>query len=278
MATKLPDFLNKAYLEKVLQKHENESIRVQDFDCKPAVAAGNNYASLLLRVNVKYIKNAEDLEKSLIIKTVVADAEMAKMVIENGIYQKELVMYDRILPKFQNLLTSHGDTEQLFSPAVFVDHERCTLIFDDLKQSGYTLANRLTGVDEKHVDLLIRKIAKFHACSMVLSYTGSENFKEFQESPFKDDDLSGTFMGSMYGAFLSQIRTWTGYEKYLVKLEKLQARLIKQTLEVFSESKFPIKVLSHGDLWTNNMMFRYNKDKTPSDLLLVRLILKFNPQ
>lgn len=273
MAIKIPDFLNKAYFERILQNHENDpSIRVQDVDYKPAVAAGNNYASLLLRTKVKYTKNDVSHEKSLIIKTVVPDVEMAKKMIENGIYTKELVMYHRILPKYQKLLTSVGDTEQLFSPALFVDTEQCTLIFDDLKEAGYTLANRLTGVDEKHVDLLIRKIAKFHACSMVLAQTGSEDFKEFKESPFKDDGLTGAFMYGMYDAFLSQIRTWTGYDKYVVKLEKLRDRLIKQTLETFSDSKFPIKVLAHGDLWVNNMMFRYNEDKTPKDLILVRLI------
>lgn len=277
METKLPEFLNKIYLETILRNHENDpSIRVQYFECHPAVAAGNNYASLLLRTNIQYNKNGNNLEKSLIIKTVVASPEMAQMVIENGIYQKEMVMYDRILPKFQKLLISVGDTETLFSPAIFVDIENCTLIFDDLKQIGYTLANRITGVDDKHVDLLIRKIAKFHACSMVLAQTGSEDFKEFLESPFKDDGLTETFMFGMYEAFLSEIRNWKGFDTYVEKLEKLQGRLLKQTIEMFSESKFPIKVLAHGDLWVNNMMFRYNEDMTPNDLLLVRRLLTLN--
>lgn len=255
MSVKLPSFLTNYYIEKALQNHYNDkSIQVQGFDYKAAVAAGNNYGSLMLRSNVKYLQNGKKLEKSIIIKTVITDPEMVKMFEDTGvnIFQNELIMYDRILPKFHKLLESVGDTDQLFAPAIFIDYDTNTLIFHDLIKSGFKVANRLTGVDDTHVEVLTRKIAKFHACSIVLLQNGSEDFKEFQESPFKDDNVSDAFLKGMYGAFLSQFRTWKGFEMYITKLENVQKRLLKQTLEMYGPSKFPLKVLAHGDLWVIN--------------------------
>lgn len=43
-----------------------------------------------------------------------------------------------------------------------------TIVFDDLTQYGYKLASRQKGLDEEHCVVILRKLAKFHAASMVL--------------------------------------------------------------------------------------------------------------
>ncbi|XP_063696921.1 uncharacterized protein LOC134827942 isoform X1 [Culicoides brevitarsis] len=271
MSQKLPKFLNKSYLERILQQNESDSsISVENFECKPAVAAGNNYASQLLRTTVKYKKDGKCCDKSLIIKTVVADEEMAKVMVESGIFKKELIMYDRILPKFQKLLKSIGDTEKLYSPAVFVDYENSTIIFNDLKQEGYELGDRLNGCDVDHIRLLTRKIAKFHACSMILMENGEEDFADFQEQPLKEDTPFENFFFGMFDACVEELKTWPGYEKYVKKMEKLRETFMIKSREMFVKSKTLPNVLAHGDLWVNNMMFKYNKEtRRPEDLVLI---------
>lgn len=259
-------------MEKILQKYEkNNSIHVERFTHAPAVAAGNNYASMLLRSNVKYKKDGKACEKSLIIKTAVSDPEMAKSIAEYGIYQREVLMYDRILPQFHRLLESYGDHEKLFPEAIYADTKNSTLIFEDLKEKGFSLADRLNGVDQNHVDLVIRKIAKFHACSMVLVENGIENFNEFRKPPFTDDGSSKKYFDGMSKAFLEQIQTWPGYEMYVKKFENVQKWLPKETISLYGDTKYPISVLAHGDLWVNNMMFKYDEEKkVPVELLMVR--------
>lgn len=270
MATKLPEFLTKEYLQNILQKYEKtDNINVKEFNCIPAVAAGNNYASMLLRASVQYTKNGESVEKSLIIKATPSDPELAKSIEEYGVYQREILMYDRILPQYHKLLESMGDNEKLFSPAIYVDSKNSTIIFEDLKKLGFTIANRLTGVDQKHVDLLIRKIAKFHACSMVLLATGTEDFCQFCKPPITVNETTQQYFDGMLNAFMDQIRTWPGYEKYVEKLEKVRTWLPKEWMNVYGETKYPIRVLAHGDLWCNNMMFKYDEENIPTDLVLV---------
>lgn len=270
MAIKLPEFLTKEYLINVLQKYEKtDDIKVKEFNCTPAVAAGNNYASMLLRASVQYTKNDQNVEKSLIIKTTPSDPELAKSVEQYGVYKREILMYDRILPQYHKLLESVGDNEKLFSPAIYVDSKNSTIIFEDLKKLGFTIANRLTGVDQKHVELLTRKIAKFHACSMVLLATGTEDFRQFCEPPVTYNETSQQYVDGMLNAFMDQIRTWPGYEKYVEKLEKVRTWLPKEWINAYGETKYPIQVLTHGDLWCNNMMFKYDEENIPTDLVLV---------
>uniref|UniRef100_A0A336MJB6 CSON013154 protein n=1 Tax=Culicoides sonorensis TaxID=179676 RepID=A0A336MJB6_CULSO len=269
MATVLPSFLTKEYLQNILQKYENDkTVQIQEFHCSPAVAAGNNYASMLLRVKIKYTKSGYNLEKSIIVKSAVADSEMAKSIEEYGIYQREISMYDKILPKFHKLIESIDDNEKLFSPVIHVDSKTSTLIFEDLKKTGFTIADRLNGVDQNHVNLVIQKIAKFHACSMVLMESSSEEFREFAKAPFDDSGSSLQFFDGMTEACIEKMKTWSGYEKYIEKIEKMKKWLPRETIKIYEDvSKQPIKVLSHGDLWINNMMFKYNEDGSPNDLL-----------
>lgn len=43
-----------------------------------------------------------------------------------------------------------------------------TIVFDDLNQYGYKLANRQNGLNEEHCVVILKKLAKFHAASMIL--------------------------------------------------------------------------------------------------------------
>ncbi|XP_063707216.1 uncharacterized protein LOC134836024 [Culicoides brevitarsis] len=269
--TKVPDFLTNEYLEKALRKYEKcDNLKVLEFKCKPAVAAGNNYASLLLRASVKLSKNNnEEVEKSIIIKTVVPDPEIAKSIEDFGIYKREILMYDQILPKYHALLESMGDDEKLYSPAIAVDPENSTLIFEDLKKRGFSLASRLKGVDETHLNLVTRKIAKFHACSMVLHERDESSFNQFRDPPFVANAEAISYFDGMSEALLEQMRTWQGYEYYVKKFEKLKKWLPSEVMNVYSESKIPISVLTHGDLWVNNMMFKYDEKMKPLELLLI---------
>lgn len=266
----LPIFLDDKYLENVLQKYEKDkSVKILNVQAEPAVAAGNNYASLIVRAYVKYIKNGTTIGKSLIIKTVLSDPEMAQLVKDTGIYDKEAIMYHRILPKYHKLLESVGDTEKLFSPAISVDIDHSTIIFEDLKPKGFCLGNRLKGLDQKHVDLVIKKIAKFHACSMVLKERNEEDFSEFKEGMIRDDATTRTYFTTMMKTFTEEIKSLDDLDKYSAKLSIIADLIVEQGKEMFEESKFPIKVLIHGDLWVNNMMFKYDENSNPEDLVLV---------
>jgi len=44
-----------------------------------------------------------------------------------------------------------------------------TFIFEDLKESGYSVASRDLGLNMEHSTLVLERLAKFHAISMMLA-------------------------------------------------------------------------------------------------------------
>lgn len=51
----IPEWLNRNFLEKSIRKHSNKDlVHIKNFNIIPATAKGENFASIMFRVNVEY--------------------------------------------------------------------------------------------------------------------------------------------------------------------------------------------------------------------------------
>jgi len=58
MALEIPTWLNLCFVEKILQKSEDDnSIRVIDIFSKPATSKGDNYTSDMIRINIEFSRD-----------------------------------------------------------------------------------------------------------------------------------------------------------------------------------------------------------------------------
>lgn len=132
----------------------------------------------------------------------------------------------------------------------------------------------LSGLDLEHSKILIERLGKFHATLMKIGDTNPTIFEIFNRGLFYRTEEKN-FMIQMFEAsvklLMEVVKEWTGYEKIVEKLGKLAESLEERIVEcVEKKSDFP--VLAHGDLWTNNVMYRYLSDsKTPNDIVFVSL-------
>lgn len=56
---KVPDWIKAELFEKLLQENEKDFVKILEFKAFPAVAAGENYATIMLRVEIQMQLNGK---------------------------------------------------------------------------------------------------------------------------------------------------------------------------------------------------------------------------
>ncbi|EDV53621.1 uncharacterized protein LOC6554283 [Drosophila erecta] len=263
----MADWLTSGYLEAALRRHyQNKELRVESMVIKTALGKGENYGAILSRIRLVY---SSKVEEHLIAKTVLEDedAETRRKKAPYDIYNRELEIYEQVLPKLQQLAGV-----QLCPKVLHIDRQRGALIMEDLTYKEFVMAPRLQRLDEQHVRLVLRKLAKMQAASAVLENSSLEHtfsLTKYDRGFFNrhTESFSAYFLGCLKSC-ASYLNTQAGYECHAKLLDELAPYYMGLGLRCFQPEVAHINVLTHGDLWTNNMMFKYEAG-VPSDVLLI---------
>lgn len=70
------------------------------------------------------------------------------------------------------------------------------------------------------------------------------------------------------------VRTWPGFEVTAKKMQKIADNVINKLDAHCNQKTAGFKVLNHGDLWVNNLLFKYDKG-VPVDLVFVDYQMSF---
>jgi thiamine kinase-like enzyme len=131
------------------------------------------------------------------------------------------------------------------------------------------MANRMTGLDIEHTELVLKNIARFHALSFAM-YGGSQK-KIMELYPWLEEKMFPPLEKVQ-----DQMKMWFSEamknEAIIIRKEGFdkEALLVEQICD--NDGKFFVymndmlsggmknAVISHGDCWTNNMLFSYDQD------------------
>lgn len=122
--------------------------------------------------------------------------------------------------------------------------------------------------------MVLKKLAKFHAATVVMKQNDDTVFSSLMESTNASEEetpLSFFFSVSMMET-LETIKNVPELEKYFNRLEAFD--VIEQERKIFRRSadeKF--HVLNHGDLWLNNIFLRSNGEGEPEAVMVRHFIL-----
>jgi hypothetical protein len=134
---------------------------------------------------------------------------------------------------------------------------------EDLKTKGFKLADRDLGLDLNHCLLVMRNIARYHAMSVVLYNKNPEVFKPFMSNLFNDEHKDGfePFIKRNVRSVAEMVDTWPDYKnRFADCIYKLTDTATEEWILASKRNDAEFNVLSHGDLWANNIMFRYSDE------------------
>ena len=145
---------------------------------------------------------------------------------------------------------------------IAISLDPAAIVLEDLKRSSFTLATVKEGLDLKHCLLVMKSIAQYHASSMILRRQDPDRFQTFMENPFDEGFKNGVgaIIISTIKSIIRHVEELQEYEKYSKALNVLLETAPEDWVDSIDRDDNGFNVLIHGDLWMNNMMFRYSEE------------------
>lgn len=160
------------------------------------------------------------------------------------------------------------------------------IVFQDLKSLNFTMADRKLLLDLKHCQLVLEKLGRFHAASIVMSANkSSDTFKSIEKFNFglfnpngKCPAIAINVFGKGLSTLINVVGQWSGdgydYKSIIAKLKSLEVDFYPKILKTVAKQA-KINVLNHGDMWVNNFLFKYNEQQSPTDVIFVDYQMSF---
>ncbi|XP_043653422.1 uncharacterized protein LOC122620156 [Drosophila teissieri] len=272
-----PEWLTKDYVgKKICRYFEDDSIQLKSLETDPATAKGDNYASVMTRINLEYTtKDSKDTQKAtFLLKTTFAAKDPATDLLAGyGAYTREMDMYEQILPHLAKMVRNElEDSRKMFAATVAVDRERDSILFEDLSLENYKLACRLKKLDLEHTHLVLGKLADFHAAAAVLAERMPGIFEKNYDRGFFNKHFRGfqpIFRNLLQALSRSLELNLDLKHRYQSKIDRLVDTIMDYGDRSTSTNPGDFLTLAHGDLWTTNMMFQYDDQGHPTNAVLI---------
>ncbi|XP_075148827.1 uncharacterized protein LOC142222531 [Haematobia irritans] len=257
----LPEWIEPSVFESVIRDKCPDFKQIKDFKAIPALGAGENYATVMLRLVVDVeLNDGSSKNISFMMKTAHDSEFFRQMMSFHNAFQVESDVYREILPEFEEMYKEAG-VEVKFGAISYdlaVDHPY--ILLEDLSTRGFKNMNRLEGLDMDHIKAVLSKLAQWHAASAV-RVANKGPYKETLDSGFikegARDMMKGMFDG-MFKIFLQCAKSYAGVEEYWEAMNRNCEHMIDNFFKVAQEEKQGFCVLNHGDCWSNNVMFQHD--------------------
>ncbi|XP_015122670.1 uncharacterized protein LOC107045056 isoform X2 [Diachasma alloeum] len=260
-----------------LREHFQKILRIAEEDPKLLIdhaeetegtKLGDNYMSVVLKTRVTGRRGSgETYSGSFMTKYYPRHRATVQVIRNADLFVNEAHMYNRVLPHLPDIAPR----------CVFADQEE--IVMADLKDEGYVVMPRLKLLDLEHCKAVVQKLAKLHGRSYALKRRDPQKFQELlsptKEAVFPPDD--GPCLGSSLDI---SINTGIAHLKFLDdSSEELRTaidfieRLIGKSFDIMRDQvlsgRGKYDVLSHGDAWNNNILFKHEDDDHVVDVKLI---------
>ncbi|XP_039493503.1 uncharacterized protein LOC120453048 [Drosophila santomea] len=275
-----PDWLNETQFEALLTANVDQFSKIVGFRVKPAMAPGENYATLMLRISIDVeLTDKSTKLASFMMKVPHNTPEMEQMLAMANFFNSENEMYSDILPKLEELYQAKG-LDVTFAPKAFkLDAEKepklaNTVLMNDLSEDGFKNLNRLECLNLEQTKFALKKLAQFHAASAMNVQVNGPYADRFVNGVMGENKevLIAFYEGmiaSFRTAFMANLKNFKNGEEFREKLEIAFAEVFLDFEYLMNPDPEEFNVLNHGDCWMNNLLFKVDSKGDVEDMLFV---------
>ncbi|XP_049947335.1 uncharacterized protein LOC126455615 [Schistocerca serialis cubense] len=273
-----PSWINHDFMQSALKNAVRKKITIDSMNVQYANAEGLGYASLMFRLTVflRYEDNEETQKKTLIVKTLLQSGRLKDILEKLDIFKTETEMLHDMMPQIHEILSALEKEE--FRPLAAKCYQWgrqpvTFLVLEDLSAVGFKLAQAGQPLNLKHCAVVLRAYARLHAASVYV-LSKQPHYKDKYSLNMFTDETSLQHLASLATKYINglanELEKCPGYEQYSERYRTFANRFIDVTYERMEKIKKQTKlpVLTHGDCWKNNMMFKY-MDEEVSEVRLV---------
>ncbi|XP_017785243.1 PREDICTED: uncharacterized protein LOC108568578 [Nicrophorus vespilloides] len=274
MSSLEPNVLCEDYVKKVLQDIvEKQQIHVPEYTICAGSAKGDGFLSFMTKVDVK----SKDKDLHLIIKCAPKSEEFRSIVPIRTSFLREIDFYENIYPVMDEFQKEKGIEDRFESipklyKSIQMDKEEI-IVLENIREHGFQLWDRMNQFDDAHFQMLFKEYAKFHAISFALQHYKLEKYYDLSKDLF-DMFTPGIFSFEFFTAYqmsIEQIKNFYQDDEIKRDLSQLKDNVMKY-FEHIINNKGKQVVITHGDCWSSNMMFKYNDQNNPEKPTDLRLL------
>ncbi|KAL5274455.1 hypothetical protein ACFFRR_000909 [Megaselia abdita] len=259
----VPKWITRNYFINILAEEIDNFKCINKFTLISACQFGEGATSDLIRVQFEVqLKDGSLKPFSLMMKSKKQlSLNSDKIVADAGNFEKENEVYDKILPVFEKLYSDKGK-KKCFSPRSYKLSEKPPadyVVLEDLGPQYYEMGSSCKGLNLKRLKQTLETLAEFHAASAVYVENHGIFSEKFEKGVY--DPAQKIYYVTMYqhvvdiiiGSYKKNVKEGTYFaEKMFSNLGDLMDKYFQCTKLKPDE----FNVLTHGDIWTNNIMFK----------------------
>lgn len=273
--------ITKQDVEQALKADKGFDVSLESYEIKDFTSKGDNYASLVSSVEVLFRKSGKKQEISYVAKINLCRPSLLDAGdLMDRVFAKEIQFYTKVVPLLDKELQKVGESSLRF-PKHYHSVEtkgRQVIYFEDLRRIGFKMYNRQLAMDEGHAVLVINELARLHASSSLLqknlAVDLTEKFDIFSDEQDTFKSMDDAMVANVFGTFFESTAQITdqvpGYGFVSEFLRKWKPELKGILADLLSVEE-PFKFITHGDVWSNNLLFRYSTAGVPEDCRLLDL-------
>ncbi|CAB3383858.1 Hypothetical predicted protein [Cloeon dipterum] len=271
---KLPSRRVQELVVEVLQ--ELKWVGVEEIEVTPGSSLGDGLMALIYRVRATgRLARAEKARASFVVKHTPRNKARRDVFDVPMLFANEHSFYENVVPALSRHCGPLAVAKFFHS---ITDGEHDALILEDLKEQSFRLADRRKGLDLRHCRVVLAALARLHAASFVLKEKNAAAFEQLRprvKDMFWDADREFAFKPFTTSCFEETLRTLKAYfggddheNKYIEAFLRLSERGYDFIAASVRSTASRLQVVTHGDCWTNNLLFKYADEQpdSPSDV------------